>query len=153
MNGFLQNINPFQYNFSANRILPSAYLSLPFPTSTTAWIQCTITCSHQNIWPAEKQKEYNLRICWPKSVLHEEKHQTGSDSRAGATKTCQTSSDIGVEQENHNVGRGPTQDRKGLTNICISKKQQELLFCEAVTDDFWSLFQSQSNRFQQLQHE
>jgi hypothetical protein len=29
-------------------------------------------------------------------------------------KTCRTSSDIGAEQENHNVGRGPTLDRKGL---------------------------------------
>jgi hypothetical protein len=29
-------------------------------------------------------------------------------------KTCRTSSDIGVEQENHNVGRSPTLDRKGL---------------------------------------
>jgi hypothetical protein len=32
-----------------------------FPTSTTAWIQHTISCSRQNTWPAEKQKEYNLR--------------------------------------------------------------------------------------------
>jgi hypothetical protein len=29
-------------------------------------------------------------------------------------KKCRTSSDIGAEQENHNVGRGPTLDRKGL---------------------------------------
>jgi hypothetical protein len=31
-----------------------------FPTSTTVRIQRMITCSHQNTWPAEKQKEYNL---------------------------------------------------------------------------------------------
>jgi hypothetical protein len=29
-------------------------------------------------------------------------------------KKCRMSSDIGAEQENHNVGRGPTLDRKGL---------------------------------------
>jgi hypothetical protein len=29
-------------------------------------------------------------------------------------KMCQTSSDIGAEQENHNVGRGPTLDWKRL---------------------------------------
>ena len=48
------------------------------------------------------------------SVLREEKRRTGSDSWAGATKSCRTSSDIGVEQENHNVRRGPMQDQKGL---------------------------------------
>jgi len=42
------------------------------------------------------------------SVLHEEKHRIGSDSGVGTTKTCRTPSDIGAEQENHNVGRGPT---------------------------------------------
>jgi hypothetical protein len=30
-------------------------------------------------------------------------------------KMCRTSSDIGAEQENHNVRRGPTLDRKGLS--------------------------------------
>jgi hypothetical protein len=55
----------------------------------------------------EKQKEYNLRFLLAKSVLHEEKHRTGSDSgRANATKTV--SSDIGAELENHTVGRSPT---------------------------------------------
>jgi hypothetical protein len=51
------------------------------------------------------------------SVLHEEKHRTGSDSGAGEQtqqKKCWTSSDIGAEQENHNVRGGPTLDRKGL---------------------------------------
>jgi hypothetical protein len=51
------------------------------------------------------------------SVLHEEKRRTGSDSGAGEQmqqKKCQTFSDIGAEQENHNVGRGPTLDQKGL---------------------------------------
>jgi len=55
----------------------------------------------------KKRKSTTCAICWPKSVLHEEKRRIGSDSRAGATKTCQMSSDIGAEQENHNVGRGP----------------------------------------------
>jgi hypothetical protein len=51
------------------------------------------------------------------SILHEEKRRTGSDSGAGERnkKTCRTSSDIGTEQENHNVGQGLTLDRKGLT--------------------------------------
>jgi hypothetical protein len=37
-------------------------------------------------------------------------------------KTCQTSSDIGAEQENHNVGRGPTLDRKGLRASLIMQR-------------------------------
>ena len=46
--------------------LPTVYPQLlfiypcHFPTSTTARIKPTITCSHQNTWPAKKQKEYNL---------------------------------------------------------------------------------------------
>jgi hypothetical protein len=58
------------------------------------------------------------------SVLREEKRRTGSDSGAGEQtqqkKTCRTSSDIGAEQENHNVGRGPTLDRKGLRELLNS---------------------------------
>ena len=52
--------------------LPTTYSpalhSCHFPPSTTAWIQCTITCSHQNTWPAEKQKEYNL--CYLLAKVH-----------------------------------------------------------------------------------
>jgi hypothetical protein len=80
--------NPFQSNFSATRILPSSYL----------------------FWAGKRLVDYL-------SVLHEEKHRTGSDSGAGEQtqqKKCRTSSDIGAEQENHNVGQGPTLDRKGL---------------------------------------
>jgi hypothetical protein len=54
------------------------------------------------------KKSKTCAICWLKCV-HEEKRRTGSDSGAGAeTKMCRTSSDIGAEQENHSVGRGPT---------------------------------------------
>ena len=63
------------------------------------------------------RKSTTCAMCWPKSVLHEEKCRTGSNSGAGATKTCRTSSDIGAEQENHNVGRCPALDRKGLILI------------------------------------
>jgi hypothetical protein len=80
--------NPFQSNFSATHILPSSY-----------WF-----------WAGKRLVDYL-------SVLHEEKRRTGSDSRAGEQtqqKKCQTSSDIGAEQENHNVGQGPTLDQKGL---------------------------------------
>jgi hypothetical protein len=79
----------------------------------------------------EKQKEYILRYLLAKvrttrgkasdrlrqrankrnknCFLHEEKRRTGSDSgRTNATKTVSDVSDIGAEQENHTVGRGPT---------------------------------------------
>jgi hypothetical protein len=62
----------------------------------------------------EKQKEYNLRYLLVKSVLHEEKRRTGSDSgRTNATKNvsdvfrhrsgtgksyCRTRSDVGSER-------------------------------------------------------
>jgi hypothetical protein len=81
------HLNPFQSNVSATRILPSSYL----------------------FWAGKRLVNYL-------SVLHEEKRRTGSDSGVGERKkkTCRTSSDIGAEQENHNVGRGPTLDRKEL---------------------------------------
>jgi hypothetical protein len=80
--------NPFQSNFSTTRILPYSYL----------------------FWAGKRLVDYL-------SILHEEKRRTGSDSGAGEQtqqKKCRTSSDIGAEQENHNVGQGPTLDRKGL---------------------------------------
>jgi hypothetical protein len=50
-------------------------------------------------------------------------------------KPCRTSSDIGVEQENHTVGRGSTYDRKGLMDadwyywsFCIEKYKFTLYF-------------------------
>jgi hypothetical protein len=65
------------------------------------------------------------------SVLHEEKCRTGSDSGAGEQKRqkkCRTSSDIGAEQENHNVGQGPTLDRKGLIYTAKRQGHKELSF-------------------------
>jgi len=40
-------------------------------------------------------------------------------------KPCRTSSDIGAEQENHIVGRGPTYDWKRLNvqKVCMSKNK------------------------------
>ena len=51
------DFNPFQSNFSANRILPSSYL---FWTGKVWWITCNYptVLKEKNI---EKQKEYNLR--------------------------------------------------------------------------------------------
>jgi hypothetical protein len=114
--GYCIKFNPFQSNFSANRILPSSYLFIH-----AIFLQAQ-PCEYNAQSPvhikthglSRNRKSTTCAICWPKSVLHEEKRQTGSDSGAGATKTCRTSSDIGAEQENHNVGRGPTQDQKGL---------------------------------------
>jgi hypothetical protein len=87
-------INPFQSNFSATHLLPSSYL----------------------FWAGRRLVDYL-------SVQHEEKCRTGSDSGAGEQtqqKKCRTSSNIGAEQENHNVGQGPT-DRKGLRLSVPSK--------------------------------
>jgi hypothetical protein len=91
----ISKINPFQSNFSATRILPSSYL----------------------FWAGKRLVDYL-------SVLHEEKRRTGSDSGAGEQtlqKKCRTSSDIKAEQENHNVGRRPTLDRKGLIPHTIAE--------------------------------
>ena len=92
-------INPFQSNFSANRILPSSYLFTPFIPAIFLQAQPREynTQSPVHIRETERVKPY--AICWPKSVLHEEKRRTDSDSRAGATKTCRTSSDIGAERK------------------------------------------------------
>jgi hypothetical protein len=101
--------NPFQSNFSNNRILPSSYLFIPaiflqaqpHEYNAQSPVHIKIHALLRN------GKSTTCAICWPKSVLHKEKRRTGSDSGAGTTKTCRTSSDISAEQENH-VGRGPT---------------------------------------------
>ena len=102
------HFNPFQSNFSANRILPSSYIPAIFvqakPREYSARSPVHIK-THGLPW---NRKSTTCAICWPKSVLHGEKRRTGSDSGAGTTKTCRTSSNIGAEQENHNVGQGPT---------------------------------------------
>jgi len=100
--------NPFQSNFSANRILPSSYIPAIFLQAQLREYNAQSPVHIKtHSWPRNR-KSTTCAICWPKSVLHEEKHRTGSDSGAGATKTCRMSSDIGAEQENHNVRRGPT---------------------------------------------
>ena len=106
-------INPFQSNFSANHILPIPYLSTPSIPATFLRAQPHEynAQSHVHIKThglARNRKRTTCAICWPKSVLHEEKRRTGSNSGAGATKTCRTSSDIRAEQENYNVRQGPT---------------------------------------------
>jgi hypothetical protein len=54
--------NPFQFNFSANHILPSSYL---FWAVKGWWIICNYptVLKEKNM---EKQKEYNLRYLLPK---------------------------------------------------------------------------------------
>ena len=105
------SFNPFQSNFSANHILPSPYLFTPFIHAIFLQAQPreynTQSPVHIKTHGLPRnRKSTTCAICWPKSILHEEKRRTGSDSGAGTTKTCRTSSDIGAEQENHNVGRG-----------------------------------------------
>jgi hypothetical protein len=106
-------INPFQLNFSANRILSSSYLFTPFIPAIFLQAQPLEYNAQSPVHIKTHDLPRNIKsttcaICWPKSVLHEEKRRTGSNSGAGTTKTCWTSSDIGAEQENHYVGRGLT---------------------------------------------
>ena len=104
------NFNPFQSNFSANRILPSSYLFIPaiFLKAQPREYNAQSPVHIKTHGLPRNRKSTTCAICWPKSVLHAEKRRTGSDSGAGATKSCRMSSDIGAEQENHNVGWGPT---------------------------------------------
>ena len=102
---YLIKINPFQSNFSANCILPSSYIPAIFLQAQPRGYNAR---SPVHIKTHGRPKTERVQPARPESVLHEEKRRTGSDSRAGATKTCRTSSDIGAEQENHNVRRGPT---------------------------------------------
>jgi hypothetical protein len=112
-------INPFQSIFSANHILPSSYLFIPaiFLQAQLRKYNAQSPVHNKTHRLPRNRKSTTCAICLPKSVLHEDKRRKGSNSGAGATKTCQTPSDIRAEQENHNVGQGPTQDRKGLTPI------------------------------------
>jgi hypothetical protein len=115
-------LNPFQSKFSANHILPS-YLFIPaiFLQAQAREYNTQSPVHIKTHGLPRNRKSTTCTICWPKSVLHEEKHRRGADSGAGATKTCRTSSDIGAEQENHNVGRVLTQDRKGLNTNFLTK--------------------------------
>ena len=110
--GEMFDINPFQSNFSANCILPSSYLFSLIPAiflqAQPREYNAQSPVHIKTYGLPRNRKSTTCAICWPKSVLHEEKRRTGSDSGAGATKMCRTSSDIGAEQENHNVGQGPT---------------------------------------------
>jgi hypothetical protein len=136
--------NPFQSNFSANCILPTSYLFIPaiFLQTQPRQYNARSPIHIKTHGLTRNRKSTTCAICWPKSILHEEKHRTGSDSGAGATKTCRMSSDIGAEQKNHNVGRGPTQDRKGLikgpTNLNTTFK---ILSARRVT---WRKFYTES---------
>jgi hypothetical protein len=85
----LHTPKPFQSNFSATRILPAL---IYFGLERGWWITCPyyIRKSVRQAPTAERENKRNKKM-------------------------CRTSSDIGAEQENHNVGRGPTLDRKGLS--------------------------------------
>ena len=101
-------VNPFQSNFSANRILPSSYIPAIYLQAQPRKCNAQSPVHIKTHGRPRNRKSTTCAICWPKSVLHEEKHWSGSDSGAGATKTCRTSSDIRAAQENHNVRRGLT---------------------------------------------
>jgi len=100
-------LNPLQSNFSANRILPSSYIPAILLQAQPRVYNAQSPVHIKTHGPPRNKKSTNCAICRLKSVLHEETRGTGSDSWAAATKP-RTSSDIGVEQENHNVQRGPT---------------------------------------------
>jgi hypothetical protein len=47
-------------------------------------------------------------------------------------KLCQTSPDIGAEQENHTVGRGSTYDQKGLREAKFGVSPIILSFTQSI---------------------
>jgi hypothetical protein len=89
--------------------LPPAYSpALIYFGRERAW---WITCNYPTVLKEKNRKSTTCAIRWLKSVLHEEKCRTGSDSGVGEQtqqKKCWVSFDIRAEQENHNVGWGPT---------------------------------------------
>jgi hypothetical protein len=92
--------NPFQSNFSANRILPSSYIPAIFLQAQRCEYNAQSPVHIKTNGLPRNRKSTTCAICWLKSILHEEKCRTGSDSGAGATKTCRTSSDVGLERVN-----------------------------------------------------
>ena len=102
------HLNPFQSNFSANHILPSSYIPAIYLQAQPREYNTQSPVHIKTHGQPRNRKSTTCAICWPKSVLHEEKHWSGSDSGAGATKTCRTSSEIGAARENHTVRRGLT---------------------------------------------
>jgi len=69
------SINPFQSNFSANCILPSSYLFIPAillqaqPREYNA--QSPVHVKTHDV--PRNRKSTTSTICWPKSVIREEK--------------------------------------------------------------------------------
>src|SRR5215475_14499235 len=103
--------------FSNPIFLPTAYSPalISFGREGGWWISCNYpTVLKEKIW--RNRKSTTCAICWLKSVLHEEKRRTGSDSgRTNATKTVsdvfrhrritgksyrRTRSDVGSERVN-----------------------------------------------------
>ena len=80
----IRTFNPSQSNFSANRILPSSYLF--------GWEKQPREYNRQlpvhikTLGLPRNRMSATCAICWPKSVLHEEKCRTGFDSGVGRNK-------------------------------------------------------------------
>jgi hypothetical protein len=84
----------------------------------------------------EKQKEYNQHYLLAKVRITRGK---ASDRLRQWAQTQQkprrTSSDIGAEPKNYTVGRGSTQDRKGLKHFsCATVCNKTLILCSELTD-------------------
>jgi hypothetical protein len=84
----MHSVNLFQSNFSATRIPPAL---IYFGLERGWWITCP----------------YYMRKSVGQAPTAEWENKRNK-------KKCRMSSDIGAEKENHNVGQGPTLDRKGL---------------------------------------
>jgi hypothetical protein len=86
--------------------LPSAYSPALtyFGWERGWWITCNYPTTHDHLFISKhmacrKTKSTVCAMCWLKSVLHEEKHWTGSDSGAGE------------QTQQNSVGRFPTSER------------------------------------------
>jgi hypothetical protein len=88
--------------------LPHAYFpALVYFGRERGW---WVTCNYPTVLKEKNRnrKSTTSAICWLKSVLHGEKRR---------------------EQENHNVGRGLTQDRKGLKEYLNLRNQTNKYIC------------------------
>ena len=96
--------------------LPTAYSPalIYFGWETQTRIQRTITCSYQNTWPAEKQKEYNLRYHVGQSPDYMRKNvgraptaERAQEKRVGRLPTSERNRKIVMSDEvRRRIGKG-----------------------------------------------
>ena len=108
--------NPFQSNFSANRILPSSYLFIPaiFLQAQPCEYNAQSSFHIKTHGLSRNRKCTTCAICWPKSVYYTRKSvgqaptaERAQQNRVGRLPTLERNGKIIMSDEvRHSIGKG-----------------------------------------------